>query len=327
MEPKNEIQKSESPLMAAAELVKADGNIDVAKLKELLDVQERWEATQAKKAYVADMADFKANPPEILKDQTVKYKDVKYSHSSLHNVTTKINTELSKHGLTASWVTSQENGSVKVTCKITHILGHSEETSLAAPPDVTGSKNAIQAIGSTVTYLQRYTLLALTGLATYDQDDDGKGAGDKKDALPAKPDKHQSLVLSEICEWLIKLSKKNPSKDKVAAIFYEVHTQYPKKIENAKAAAQWLIDLGRESEWTEQEYKTEAMKIFDQAFFEFETENQAYLADHDGKVQFDKSLFIKAVTKVFKGIPVNKTAEQIAAAVKPEEVSIKVKEE
>ena len=182
METKNEIQKTESPLMAAAALVQKDGNMDVGKLKELLDLQERWEANEAKKAYVQAMSEFKENPPEILKDKKVSYKDVKYSHSSLHNVTACINKALSEHGMTASWVTSQDNGSVKVTCKITHVMGHSEITCLSAPPDTTGSKNAIQAIGSTVTYLQRYTLLALTGLATHDQDDDGAGSGE-----PPKP--------------------------------------------------------------------------------------------------------------------------------------------
>jgi len=181
----NEIQKNDSPLMTAASLVAADGNMDVVKLKELLDVQERWEAIEAKKAYVQAMSDFKANPPEILKDKNVHYQTSKgatnYKHATLHNVTTKINAELSKHGLTASWLTSQENGSIKVTCKITHIMGHSEETCLSAPPDATGSKNVIQAIGSTVTYLERYTLLALTGLATYDQDDDGNAVDKPKE--------------------------------------------------------------------------------------------------------------------------------------------------
>jgi hypothetical protein len=47
---------------------------------------------------------------------------------------------------------------------------------LAAAPDASGSKNAIQAIGSTISYLERYTLLALTGLATHDMDDDGQAS-------------------------------------------------------------------------------------------------------------------------------------------------------
>ena len=196
---KNEIQKTESPLMAAAALVQqADGKIDVDKLEALLKVQMQWEANEAKKAYVQDMAAFKENPPEILKDKTVNYQTSKgttnYKHATLHNVTSKINTELSKHGLTAAWVTSQDNGSVKVTCKITHIQGHSEECCLSAPPDATGSKNVIQAIGSTVTYLQRYTLLALTGLATCGQDDDGKGADQQPEKKTTKKEEQQKIV-------------------------------------------------------------------------------------------------------------------------------------
>ncbi len=188
---KHEIQKTESPLMAAAALVQKDGNMDVAKLKELLDMTERWEATQAKKEYVQAMSAFKANPPQIIKDRTVSYGNTNYKHATLHNVTSCLNKALSEHGLTASWVTSQENGNIKVTCKITHVMGHSEETCLSAPPDATGSKNAIQAIGSTVTYLQRYTLLALTGLATADQDDDGKSGAGESPKPADKPTKKE----------------------------------------------------------------------------------------------------------------------------------------
>ena len=52
-------------------------------------------------------------------------------------------------------------------------MGHQECTSLSAFPDESGGKNSIQAIGSTVSYLERYTLLSITGLSTQDQDDDG----------------------------------------------------------------------------------------------------------------------------------------------------------
>jgi hypothetical protein len=66
---------------------------------------------------------------------------------------------------------------VKVTCKLTHKQGHSEEVTLEAPLDTSGGKNNIQAMGSSVSYLERYTLLAITGLATKEQDDDGASTG------------------------------------------------------------------------------------------------------------------------------------------------------
>lgn len=170
---------------------------DLEKLKGLLDLQERWEANEARKAYHKAMAEFKAKPPQIDKDKKVSYKtnsgNVGYSHASLANVTKKISSELSKYGLSASWRT-QQNGVISVTCKITHELGHSEETTITAPSDTSGSKNAIQAIGSTITYLERYTLLALTGLATEDQDDDAKSID--LDTIDEKQ-------LSQLRDWII----------------------------------------------------------------------------------------------------------------------------
>jgi len=169
---KENVSRAPAELIAAA----VTANTDLDKLEKLLILQERWEKNEAKKAYHKAMANFKSNPPDIDKDKKVGYDTTKgkvgYTHASLANVTKKVNSALSQHGLSASW-TTQQNGQVLVTCRITHELGHSEETTLSAPADTSGSKNAIQAIGSTITYLQRYTLFALTGLAAHDQDDDG----------------------------------------------------------------------------------------------------------------------------------------------------------
>ena len=166
----------QSDLLSLA--IKQGAGVD--QLEKLMELQERHEANEARKAYVVAMTAFKANPPKINKDAHVNYKSQKtgqvtdYKHSTLGNVVEKISTELSKHGLSAAWSTSQEKG-IAVTCTITHILGHSEKTTLAAEADTSGGKNAIQGIGSTVTYLERYTLLSLTGLATEEMDDDGRG--------------------------------------------------------------------------------------------------------------------------------------------------------
>ena len=157
--------------------VEQGGSIEA--MSALMDMQLKWEANEARKAYHAAMAAFKAAPPTVRKDREVKYGNTNYKHATLANVTATISSALSLHGLTASWRTDQAGGQVSVTCTITHELGHSESTSLTAPADNSGSKNAIQAIGSAVTYLQRYTLLALTGLAATDQDDDGAAAGQR----------------------------------------------------------------------------------------------------------------------------------------------------
>jgi hypothetical protein len=47
---------------------------------------------------------------------------------------------------------------------------------MTGPLDTSGNKNAIQSIGSSNTYLFRYTLNAALGLASAEMEDDGKGA-------------------------------------------------------------------------------------------------------------------------------------------------------
>ena len=164
----------------AALMLKAmDGKMDLDKLKQFMELQEKWEATQARKAYTQAMSDFKKSPPEIEKDRHVEFKTstgkTEYNHASLGNVTAKINTALGACGLSAAWTTEQSDKGVSVTCKITHVLGHFETTTLTSAPDASGGKNAIQALGSTISYLQRYTLLSLTGLASREMDTDGQG--------------------------------------------------------------------------------------------------------------------------------------------------------
>jgi len=147
---------------------------DIESIRELLKLKREWEADEAKKAYVAAMNKFKANPPAIFKDKTVSYNDTSYTHASLANIVKTIGQALAEHNLSHRWdMETLDKGTIKVTCVITHELGHSESVPLEAGADNSGGKNNIQAKGSTITYLQRYTLLAATGLSTFDMDDDG----------------------------------------------------------------------------------------------------------------------------------------------------------
>ena len=146
-------------------------------LDRLLDVQARWDAMQARRAYTEAMTAFKAECPSVIgKDAVVSYSGTRYTHATLGHVVATVTPMMSKHGLSASWETRQESAEVWVTCHITHERGHRESTTLHGPEDTSGKKNPIQQIGSSVSYLQRYTFLAALGLATADMDDDGRKA-------------------------------------------------------------------------------------------------------------------------------------------------------
>ena len=180
-------------------------------LGRLMDLQERYEANEARKAYTAAMAAFKCEVPSVIpKDSLVDYATGKgrtrYTHATLGRISEKVTAILSRHGLSVSWETHQAQNAVSVTCHVTHAMGHRESTTLSGPPDDSGSKNRIQQIGSSVTYLQRYTMLAALGLATADQDDaDLPAAKDKAQASPIKTPKRKSDPktihgLIEFCE-------------------------------------------------------------------------------------------------------------------------------
>lgn len=175
-------------------------NADIDKLAKLMDLQMRWEANEAKKAFVEAMNAFKAAPPEIIKNKLVAYKEVSYRHATLDQVCDKVTEGLSKHGISHRWRTEQSEGLIRVTCILTHFLGHSEETTLCAGPDSTGSKNAIQAISSAVTYLERYTLLAATGLAAANTDDDGRGGAAQMETLQLHLDRIAAAPNKEALE-------------------------------------------------------------------------------------------------------------------------------
>ena len=155
---------------------------DADQLAKLMELQLKWEANEARKAYIRAMQTFKAHAPEILKTRQVTYGagtgKVDYSHAELDKITQQIGEGLRAVGITHCWRTSEANGKPTVTCILTHELGHSEEAAtLSGPADKSGGKNDIQAIGSTITYLERYTLLAATGLAAKNTDDDGRTQG------------------------------------------------------------------------------------------------------------------------------------------------------
>lgn len=169
---------------------------NIEQLTKLMDLQERWERNEARKAFVVAMNAFKADPPEITKNKHVKFGQTEYDHATLDHVCDAVTKGLSTHGISHRWKVEQHSDSagnmmplIRVICILTHDLGHSEETALQGLADTSGSKNGIQAIGSTVTYLQRYTLLAATGLAAADADTDG--ATTNADLLPADKVKEQ----------------------------------------------------------------------------------------------------------------------------------------
>lgn len=167
-------QSDSSAIMNIIDRMSREPNFNIESVQQLLALKREWDANEARKAFVAAMAAFKANPPKIVKNKHVRFQTEKgvteYDHATHSEVTEKIAAALGAHGLSHRWNVEQSEGRIRVTCIITHSMGHSEQVALTASADDSGRKNSIQAIGSAITYLQRYTLLSATGLTTADMD-------------------------------------------------------------------------------------------------------------------------------------------------------------
>jgi hypothetical protein len=142
---------------------------DLEKLEKLMDLQERWMKEEARKAYIVAMSNFRANCPVI--ERTKKAHNSNYA--GLAETIDEIKDLLAGCGLSHSWKTEQTEQLIKVTCCVTHVQGHQECTSLSETADTSGSKNKIQGLASTVSYLERYTLFAILGIASKEMDTDG----------------------------------------------------------------------------------------------------------------------------------------------------------
>jgi len=125
--------------------------LEVAEMKEMLALQKDWEANEARKAFHSALAEFKKDPPQVVKDKLNKQYDSSYT--SIGNMVNTVNEALGPYGLNARWdFPAPKNDEVICTCILAHRLGHEESVTLAGPVDTSGSKNPLQGRKSARTF-------------------------------------------------------------------------------------------------------------------------------------------------------------------------------
>lgn len=169
-------------------------NLDIEKLERLMQMQERWQAQQARRDFLSAVSQFQKTCPVLEKTKKVDFTTragsrTKYSYASLGDIVESIKAPLADSGLSFRWEIQEQENKLVVTCIISHLNGHSERTAMSAAKDESGGKNEIQQRGSSITYLQRYTLIAALGISTADEDIDGQ-----KDETPVMPQPKQNAA-------------------------------------------------------------------------------------------------------------------------------------
>jgi hypothetical protein len=156
-----------------------DPNVDIDKMERLLEMQERVLARDAKSAYYSALAEMQPNLPVIDERGGIKDRNgnVQSTYALWEDVNEAIRPVLHEHGFALSFRVRRTDGEVITTGVLSHRGGHSEETELSLPTDTSGSKNAVQAVGSSTQYGKRYTAYALLNITSKGEDDDGDKGG------------------------------------------------------------------------------------------------------------------------------------------------------
>lgn len=152
------------------------------KMEKLIALQQEAIARNARVAFFEAKAKMQATLPVIKKQKRNQHNQSMFA--SLDDVALQIQPVLEKHGFSYAWEQqhNHETGMIRVTCILTHAAGHQERNHIDALPDMAGAqgkanKTQVQGTASTITYLRRYTLTGVVGVATADADIDGRIEG------------------------------------------------------------------------------------------------------------------------------------------------------
>lgn len=182
------LAKTEPPALPASPIAMLDHMVKSGyksdELKGMMDLVERWEANEARKAFQLAMAQAQAEMPLILTDAENKHTGSRYA--DLGTITKLIKPVYTKHGLSLSFTTEESKLAehTRIACDVGHQQGHIVRFHMDVPLDGKGSKggassmNACQASGSTISYGRRYLTCMIFNLTIADEDTDGAGSKD-----------------------------------------------------------------------------------------------------------------------------------------------------
>lgn len=179
--------------------------IDADKVERLMAMYRQIVADEAKRAYLAAFPDMQAELPVINQLGQIEIKEkggTKVIQSTRYakweDINEAIQPVLRAHGFGLSFrLGVAADGKQNVTAVVSHREGHQEETTITLMHDSTGSKNSVQAVGSTISYGQRYTARALLNFqsrAREDRDDDGRSADGEETVSDQQADELRALI-------------------------------------------------------------------------------------------------------------------------------------
>ena len=175
--------------LSAIERLSANPNVDVAKIKQILDMQEHILDRNAKQAFNAAMVRAQRNMPVVRKNLKNTQTGSKYAgYDSIVKMCQPIYT---KEGFSVTFYQGSgsaehplSEGSNRIFADVMHEEGHTKTVYVDIPIETTGAKGGVlmtktHATGSGFSYGRSYLMRLIFNIPTGD-DDDGNAAGGKQ---------------------------------------------------------------------------------------------------------------------------------------------------
>lgn len=183
-----------------------DTSVDIERLERLIAVYERMKAQEARASFDRALSAMQPKLPAIDENGRIEIKEKNServiqatSFALWEDINDVIKPILGSHGFGLSFRCGlAADGKIAVTGILSHEDGHREETTVTLPYDSTGSKNAVQSVGSSTSYGQRYAaklLLNITSRAPQDRDRDGATVSD---AITEDQEQKLNLLMTEV---------------------------------------------------------------------------------------------------------------------------------
>jgi len=179
---------SPSTVMALIERVALDPHADVEKLERLAGMYERLKAKEAELAFngakgriLKKLAGIKIvkNRPVLSDIDNGKQRGAfeAFKYAPLEEIDKHLRPLLAEEEMDLSYSDEPcDGGGILVRGRLKHLPGgHYEDSFMPAPPDTTGGKSNVQAVGSTNSFLRRYVACNIFNIVVVGDDDDGTG--------------------------------------------------------------------------------------------------------------------------------------------------------
>jgi hypothetical protein len=169
---------AENSLLNFVEQAVRDPAIDVAKLEALLRMQREIVADDARLQFNRSFAALSA---EIRQIERRGVADVgakgAYKFAKREDLDAMLRPLMKEHGFAVSFRPMPgPGGNLTIEGELLHVAGHSKTAELTLPPDIGPGRNSLQAMGSAISYAERYLTEMLLNVVRCDEDDDGASA-------------------------------------------------------------------------------------------------------------------------------------------------------